>query len=619
MAVSCPVDQLVEALTEAAEKPLRIVGSGGSFSCAVFAALLHENYTRHSGKAVTPLDLLRAPALFESGVLCLTASGRNRDICAAFEKAAREETRPLVGFSLAAASPFTALGAKYGYSKIVPFILPFAADGFLAVNSLFATAILLTRAYRQIGRVASSLPPRLTDLLKLAAWPDLFENERICWTEMLSRRTISVLHSPFLISATIDLESRFVEGALGNIQSADWRNFGHGRHHWMARRGNETGVLALVSDIDRDLAKRTLDLIPPTISRVVATFSGPDDEQALCALYLALHLAEIAGDLAGIDPGKPGVPDFGRKLYRLGPSSPRPAPQEAPHEAAIRRKAIARVGWSNQKHHQSVEAAFHHLRECWAQSGARAIIFDYDGTLCDRRRRFDPLETEISAHITRLAIAGVAIGIATGRGRSAGRALQAAVPKELWPSILVGYYNGSIVLPLENLDLKAEQVPGDRAKIIAARLIEEGVDESLIEIRRSQISLRLPLGGCPERLVPHVAEVVTSVDPDARVCCSSHSVDVVLDGHSKLAVLDAMCRGRTPELDVTLRFGDKGRWPGNDFKLLQDPFGFSVDEVSDDLHSCWNLAPAGILGVQAMLYYMLRLTVDSSSRARLQI
>jgi len=113
--------------------------------------------------------------------------------------------------------------------------------------------------------------------------------------------------------------------------------------------------------------------------------------------------------------------------------------------------------------------------------------------------------------------------------------------------------------------------------------------------------------------------VVTSVDPDARVCCSSHSVDVVLDGHSKLAVLDAMCRGRTPELDVTLRFGDKGRWPGNDFKLLQDPFGFSVDEVSDDLHSCWNLAPAGILGVQAMLYYMLRLTVDSSSRARLQI
>jgi hypothetical protein len=63
------------------------------------------------------------------------------------------------------------------------------------------------------------------------------------------------------------------------------------------------GVLALVSDIDRDLAKRTLDLIPPTISRVVATFSRPDDEQALCALYLALHVAEMAGDLAGIDPG----------------------------------------------------------------------------------------------------------------------------------------------------------------------------------------------------------------------------------------------------------------------------------------------------------------------------
>src|SRR3954471_4703185 len=54
----------------------------------------------------------------------------------------------------------------------------------------------------------------------------------------------SVLFSPSLAAAAADLESRFIEGALGNLHAADWRNFGHGRHHWMAKRPSETGIVA---------------------------------------------------------------------------------------------------------------------------------------------------------------------------------------------------------------------------------------------------------------------------------------------------------------------------------------------------------------------------------------
>ena len=66
-------------------------------------------------------------------------------------------------------------------------------------------------------------------------------------------------------------------------------------------------------------------------------------------------------------------------------------------------------------------------------------------------------------------------------------------------------------------------------------------------------------------------------------------------------------------------FGDKGRWPGNDVDLLANPLGISVDEVSEDLDTCWNLAPAGVLGPQAMLYYMSRISTDARGRFRLSL
>jgi hypothetical protein len=41
--------------------------------------------------------------------------------------------------------------------------------------------------------------------------------------------------------------------------------------------------------------------------------------------------------------------------------------------------------------------------------------------------------------------------------------------------------------------------------------------------------------------------------------------------------------------------------------LLDDPFGLSVDEVSPSTEACWGLSPRGVLGVQAMSYYLDRI------------
>jgi hypothetical protein len=53
-----------------------------------------------------------------------------------------------------------------------------------------------------------------------------------------------------------------------------------------------------------------------------------------------------------------------------------------------------------------------------------------------------------------------------------------------------------------------------------------------------------------------------------------------------------------------LCIGDRGRWPGNDYALLGSPFALSVDEVSPDPLSGWNLAAPGRRGVTAALDYL---------------
>jgi hypothetical protein len=53
-----------------------------------------------------------------------------------------------------------------------------------------------------------------------------------------------------------------------------------------------------------------------------------------------------------------------------------------------------------------------------------------------------------------------------------------------------------------------------------------------------------------------------------------------------------------------LRIGDRGRWPGNDFSLLDSAHSLSADEVSPDPKGAWNLAQAGHRGSQATLGYL---------------
>lgn len=103
-----------------------------------------------------------------------------------------------------------------------------------------------------------------------------------------------------------------------------------------------------------------------------------------------------------------------------------------------------------------------------------------------------------------------------------------------------------------------------------------------------------------------VQQIANEVVPKGvTVLRSSHSVDILAPGVSKRTLVSRVrdVVGDAEPAQV-LCIGDRGRWPGNDFTLLSELFSLSVDEVSPDPKTCWNLASAGHRGVQATLDYL---------------
>lgn len=596
---------LKAAIEIATARSAVMLGSGGSFSVASFAAYIHQFRTGRLASPSTPLDYMTLP-LRDAAVMCFTASGRNKDICAAFDEAAQREAKPLVGLVMREHSPLHELAGRYKYSRIVSAASEIFEDGFLAVASLLGSAILILRAYRALIGDTAALPATLDAFMEARSSVSL---DRLIehMLPAVQAETTSVLCSPSLRPAATDIESRFVEAALGNIHATDLRNFGHGRHHWFAKRPGQTGILALIGDDQEALATRTLGLIPRGVPQARIDFTGPGDEQALAGLIVSLHLAAAAGQVRKIDPGKPGVPEFGRKLYHLAPARRRKARRTEVADVAVWRKEMA-GGLKTSTQIDELRASCERGIEKINQSRFAGLVLDYDGTLCEPDARFQPISKDIAAGLNRLLARGAIIGIATGRGGSAAERIQEAIEKRYWANVMIGFYNGAVVRSL------VEGPPAPSKPTAEVRSVEERLRASryfsacTFRSNSCQIAISLPRLEEPSTSVRFASSLVEQSGIKASVACSNHSVDIIFNGGGKTAVVEAV-RKRTKASDgaPVLRLGDKGRWPGNDCELLDDAFGLSVDEVSASTESCWGLSPRGFLGIQATLYYLDRI------------
>ena len=604
------IGALRRAVRTAGGLPLRAIGSGGSLTAAHALAQVHQHVTRQLGVVATPLDVAEPSAAPLANWL-LSAGGSNVDILGAARRLASQEPRQLAMFCGRSESPLADLARAHPFVDLLLFPPPTGKDGFLATNSLLGFIAVLVRAYLlELGRVEEWEAVQASVAPLLNAESGQIENWAMVTEPLWRRGTTLVLHDVDSRIGAVDLESKFTEAAVGNLQIADFRNFAHGRHHWLAKRGDDSAVLALYSPEGADLAERTLALLPAAIP--VARLALPKSPMAtmLASLVAALRVTGWAGRARNLDPGRPGVPEFGRKLYHL--PLPRVAVRRIAnlsprHAAAIRRKAgVSASQLADAGDLARWQAALETFRQRLLGGVFRTIALDYDGTLVDTRHRFDAVTPEITRQLERLLASGVKLAIATGRGASVRRDLQAALPKSLWEGVLVGYYNGAEIAALgdDNAPDGKDQPCAELAALaLALRAQPELAGAAVQSDRKYQVTLETRPGLSESRLWDLAHEVLlTRGIRNVIVTRSSHSIDIVPEHVSKANVLAAI-RGRIDD-GAVLAMGDRGRWPGNDYALLREPFALSVDEISVDPSTCWNLGQPGQRGLQVTLEYL---------------
>ena len=246
-----------------------------------------------------------------------TAGGRNPDVLGGFQAIAAREPRRIP-------RPLRIHGNSLGTScRRFPFSLilwnlisrPAKTASWQPIR-LWRRPYCSARAYANALDISLSFP---RPFLKLSEKPRRrilpCTNSHAQFDGAVGGGKTLVLHGPSTRSAAVDLESKFTEAALGNVQLADFRNFAHGRHHWLAKKALGHHRSHRVSHPRRTSRRacalwssfqKVWPLFPYEIpfSRIVRVLgrarprladSGPGRHRR-----------------GASDPGRPGVPRFGR-------------------------------------------------------------------------------------------------------------------------------------------------------------------------------------------------------------------------------------------------------------------------------------------------------------------
>ena len=582
------------------------------------AVALHRYFHHSPAYSKTPLELEAATLnQCNSSVWLFSGSGSNIDIRRALKASLQTEGNQLTVFCGKTGSPLESDARKAFIDRIFSFDTELGKDGYLATNSLFASLILMVGAFQSIPRSLSVLVESVSD--------EEFSDELLRCQILKSAKGMSnviILHGPSGKAGALDLESKFTEGAIIASSVADFRNFAHGRHNWINRFGADSVVVSFVGPDEDSLAQKTLALLPPEVPCVVVPLGNDFALAQVLSIYYSIQIAGWFGDLQDLDPGRPKIPEFGRRLYHLRARISSTAKLRPKVNNIIARKTtVLGVEDVDSSQYKQWLKYYRKFREHLNRSDIGAIVFDYDGTLVRTDTRFEPPSNDVVNSLVHILEAGIPLGIATGRGDSVREALRSFLPREFLPRILLGYNNAS---QIELLD-SDHDVDGDFENLALKRLYAWLMDSPIllsavkIKIYPLQITVR------PKQImrIASLWEEINSLvamtgEHELKVIVSSHSVDVIPKSVSKQNLVSEMARVFAIEETSILRIGDSGRWPGNDFDLLRNPMGLSVRDVSSDTDSCWNLLPTRCTGVVGTLYYLDRLRFFNGA-ARIQL
>ena len=583
--------------------PLVCIGSGGSLSACHYAVLLYQQCNGVLAQAMTPLQLMYAGhnIIRGSKLLFLSASGKNKDILNAIKYGVKFNETGMMSLTLRKNNPTEELLEQYPKVQRWCEDIPSEKDGFLATNSLLATFTLLCKAacaskFKDSSFKLSDLQPKTFNL------------------NLSVIQNFIVMYGATGEPVAWDIESKLTEAALGSALLSDYRNFGHGRHHWFDKRGDNSCIIALVTPVERELAYKTIGCLPKSVPVIYIETELEGPLASIDMLLKAFRFVNDLGEARGIDPGKPGVPGYGRLLYNLDyfKLTNRILPVEKTLEVAVLRK-LGVAGRENAPLWVHYSEACQRFVRQLNRGKFTTVAFDYDGTLSasDRKSRFtNGLCDEIRDALMPLLENGVRIVVATGRGKSVGESFQKSIDQKYWPQIKVGYYNGACLLVLgeeDKLKVWREQPFDSELKALEEELklrLPKGCVDYKFAERSLQLSIEGEMTQTESQLVYETCrEIIWDKQmKDIRIWRSSHSMDIVVYHEvSKQRVIE--------DPERTLCIGDYGTVEGNDYEMLTSKYSLSVDCVSKNAESCWNIAPSGMKGLDATLYYLSRLTV----------
>ena len=612
-------DILAGGIAQGARRHALAIGSGGSAIAAEYLARCRDTLGLGPTTVQTPMQaVLDQHDLIESDVWLFSAGGNNADAAAASRAALDRKARSLhlVTRSLdGSAASIVVRGG--GTVHVTPVADP--KDGYLATHSLLSTVMAILLACnvlsgdpRSAAKLLDALIARLTNMRDHGV-----RASRIAELTTLGRAdTLIVIGDPLLKPMSVLLDTSIWEASLCHVQTTDFRNLAHGRHGWLHHRVDETLILALTGTDTRTTWTRIKTVLPNSL-RSMEIDQGPCGrlDNAL-AVIDGLGIIEAMGGVLAIDPGKPGIGEFGRSIY--GDRSLADLAEAMPPYVRHKRASIAKSD-GHDPADDPLDLIGRDRLETLSKAEIGGAVFDYDGTIVTTAGRWSLPDKEIVDELVRLHRAGLKLGFATGRGGSAGEDLRKVLPADMLPSISIGYYNGGHLRTADvNIDL--DPVSADPAITETAVWLHGRAylfHRCEFKHREVQITVEMDKLRHPYRFPVDLEDCAPFADGRVRVMGSGHSYDIVPTASCKLRVVAAL-KAQLPAGDAVLCFGDSGSRLGNDHALLAHRFGISVGDVCGAVDGCWSLFGAGPVGPEALLKILGALLL-SNGRIRLDV
>lgn len=612
------VKGLCTAIAAASESSIIGVGSGGSYTVASLLCNLHETYTGRVSRPSTPLEIICNPNLAStSPVFLISAEGKNPDIIEALIRVRYQSARSIHVLTNRDDSELTVKVREL--SEITPHIYNLEhKDGYLATNSLLLDAVLVARSYAELDQAPPF--PESIDELKIGDVPPAkwVEDVTAFVQEVVRRKNLIVVYSPWLRPVAYDLESKVSEGALLHCQLADIRSFAHGRHLWMAKRPEDCAILALIEPSMEQLWSAMSERLPKDIPVAMLRLNGKESQDIIAGILTQMHLVASLARYSGVDAGAPDVPSFGREIYYLKVNEQIERPNEVNDLGERSKFDVLGARWPTIAQSGTMKRARDAYRLDMQRQNFRAIVFDYDGTLCPSSNKDDPPPPAIVEKLKGILEGGVIIGIASGRGSSVAEAMYKVLPEAAHQQVILGLYNAGRIVTLAehhkpNVEARSDFL--SHVTRIVNSLKALGIPiEKVISNHPHQVSVRFREGISTEQMWYVFGDALHSEGLDiSRMVRSKHSVDILAPGVSKSRlVAEIVQRFQIGPYEI-LTMGDQGAWPGNDFALLEHRYSVSVDYPSRRLDRGWKFAPDHKRNVDATLWYLDQIKVGTGS------